>query len=156
MVAYSFKRHFVGPIKAGLDPASKDGGAVYVGSTLHNPKRQTIRAVGRRRHARPGEILQLYCGLRSKQAFLIGRAKCTEVRDIVITFENGRDGVAIGGTEAAHGRQRYAFYHRGALDSFARRDGFDSWAEMRKFWEAEHAPLPKTWIGVMIEWEPLT
>ncbi|MEJ0016825.1 MAG: ASCH domain-containing protein [Acetobacteraceae bacterium] len=48
MVAYSFKRDFAAPILAGI-------------------KRQTIRA-DRRRHARPGEVLQLYTGMRTKHA----------------------------------------------------------------------------------------
>lgn len=46
MVAYSYKRRFVTPIRVGLGLL---------------PKRQTIRAHGLRRHARAGEELQHYC-----------------------------------------------------------------------------------------------
>lgn len=45
MVAYSFQKRFVEPIRSGR-------------------KRQTIRA-DRKRHARPGEVLQLYSGMRT-------------------------------------------------------------------------------------------
>lgn len=163
MVAYSFKPRFVVPIQAGLGLPLKHPIKAQVAAFMHvpddqrpAPKRQTIRAVGRRRHARRGEILQLYCGLRTKRAFLIGRAKCTEVRDIVITFEEGRDVVAVGGIGMGRGKQqRYACYQGDGLDDFARRDGFESWAEMREFWKREHTPLPKVWIGLLIEWEPL-
>jgi len=56
MVAYSFKAQFREPILAGT-------------------KRQTIRA-DRKRHARLGEALQLYTGMRTRQCKLIGRATC--------------------------------------------------------------------------------
>lgn len=149
MTALSFKNRFVIHIKVGLgtvDHVALPGGTIG----LPTPKRQTIRSP-RKRDVRAGEELQLYCGMRTKRAFLIGRARCTEVRDIVITFEEGRDVVAIGGG----GTERYACYQGGGLDEFARRDGFESWADMRKFWETVYAPLPKTWIGTLIEWEPL-
>ena len=53
MVAYSLKPRFIPPILSGA-------------------KRQTIRAISRRRHAIPGETLQLYTGMRTKQCRLIG------------------------------------------------------------------------------------
>lgn len=51
MVAYSFKSGFVPAIRA-------------------RTKRQTIR-LPRPRHARPGEMLQTYCGMRTKSCFRI-------------------------------------------------------------------------------------
>lgn len=74
MVAYSFKAQFVEPIRAGLGLPTEP---------QIRPKRQTIRA-DRKRHARPGEELQLYRGMRTRQCFLIGRAACTEVTKIRI------------------------------------------------------------------------
>lgn len=47
MVAYNFQSRFAGPIKRG-------------------EKSHTIRKNGKRRHARPGEPLQLYTGMRTK------------------------------------------------------------------------------------------
>jgi hypothetical protein len=143
MVAYSFKRRFVEPIRAGLDPASADGGAVYVGSRLFNPKRQTIRAE-RARHARPGEELQLYCGMRTKGCFLIAKVRCVKVTSIAFLF-NGGMGIMLDG--------RRLKPH--AANALARRDGFDNVAEMHEFWKSEHSPLPVSWGGVLIEWEPL-
>ena len=48
VVALNFKQQFIPPILSGA-------------------KRQTIRAIGRRRHAIPGETLQLYTGMRTKR-----------------------------------------------------------------------------------------
>lgn len=144
MVAYSFKRRFVGPIKAGLDPASLDGRAVYVNSHLYNPKRQTIRA-DRARHARPGEELQLYCGMRTKGCFLIGRARCIAVRPITIWPTKRSLAVMLHG-KLLGPRQ---------IATFVRKDGFDDWRDMCGFWLAEHPDVVK-FEGILIEWEPLT
>ena len=65
MSAYSFKRRFVNPIRVGLclDPIFQIGKhEVSEMEAPIRPKRQTIRAEGKRRHARPGEIVQLYHG----------------------------------------------------------------------------------------------
>ncbi|MFO0729377.1 MAG: MT-A70 family methyltransferase [Nitrospiraceae bacterium] len=63
MVAYSFKSRFLPPIARGL-------------------KRQTIRAP-RSRHARPGERLQLYAGMRTRHCYkIIPDPVCLEVCDI--------------------------------------------------------------------------
>lgn len=144
MVAYSFKRRFVNPIRAGLDPASKDGGAVYVGSELHNPKRQTIRA-DRRRHVRPGEEIQLFCGMRTKDCFLIGRARCLDVRPIFIEIEGPV--VKVGDDLPMLTVRR--------LDEFARRDGFDDYKDFAMFWYEEHHESMNDFRGVIITWEPL-
>lgn len=144
MVAYSFKRRFVNPIRAGLDPASKDGGAVYVGSELHNPKRQTIRA-DRRRHVRPGEEIQLFCGMRTRDCFLIGRARCVEVEPIYIEIE--RPLVWVGKSDRMRTLQR--------LNEFARRDGFEDYKDFAMFWYEEHHESMNDFHGVIIRWEPL-
>lgn len=47
MPAYNFQKQFAPLVESGQ-------------------KRQTIRAIGKRRHARPGESLQLYTGQRTK------------------------------------------------------------------------------------------
>lgn len=131
MVAYSFKRRFVEPIRVGL-------GVLPTG--LAYPKRQTIRAA-RKRHARPGEEVQLYCGMRTKGCFLIGRARCVSVDGVKLDFTGL---VAI---------NRQAFILNTLLDDFARSDGFADFAEMRRFWREEHGL--SVFEGVRVRWEPL-
>lgn len=134
MVAYSFKQRFANPILYGL-------GLTPVGESDPLFKRQTIRA-DRKRHARPGEELQLYTGMRTKHCHLIGRARCISVDPIEIHVLAGR--VIIRQTSIISGR---------ALDDFARADGFKMWGEMREFWHVEH-PGQHVFTGVLIKWEP--
>lgn len=108
-------------------------------------KRQTIRAIGKRRHAREGEELQLYSGMRTKHCFLIGRARCTSAGPIYFDFRMGL--LQIDREGHKHIRAR------GEFDDFARRDGFADWNDMRAFWEKEHDAV--NFHGVLIEWEPL-
>lgn len=132
MVAYSFKRQFVEPILLGLG-ASLELQPVY-------PKRQTIRA-DRKRHAHPGEQLQLFCGMRTKDCFLIGRAQCISVDPIRLWV--GADFVGV---------LRKASVVN-VTDEFAIADGFSGAKAMFGFWKHEHGP---GWFdGVLIKWEPL-
>lgn len=152
MVAYSFKRRFVEPIKVGLGlivPTTRE--------EQKTPKRQTIRAEGKRRHARPGETLQLYSGMRTKQCFKIGDARCTNVRPIRIRFGSLEefDLVEIAG-EKPFG-DRASDIHK--LDAFSYRDGFASWDALSQFWDEEHDGIAMkggSFNGVLIEWEPIT
>lgn len=124
MVAYSFKPRFVAPIQAGT-------------------KRQTIRA-DRKRHARVGEQLQLYTGMRTKQCKLIGRATCVSVDLVLLNF-------------ADHGVVRIngiVLFSDSAMQEFARSDGFSSWADMRAFWQENH-PGADQFEGVIIGWSAL-
>jgi hypothetical protein len=121
MVAYSFKAQFRAPILAGT-------------------KRQTIRA-DRKRHARAGEQLQLYTGMRTRNCGLIGRALCSMVDPIRIA-------VSEGWIETPRlGR----FYSVSSLDDFARADGFADWSGMQDFWRREH-PDAAIFSGVLIQW----
>lgn len=105
MVAYSFKRMFV--------PA-----------LLTKRKIGTIRAE-RKRHARPGEEVQLYQGMRTKSCTLIGRARCQHVWPIWLDFQ--ADQVHVLDPGKALGRIA-------DLDVFAQGDGFDDWSQLRSFW----------------------
>ena len=142
MVAYSFKARFVEPIRAGLS-LQTDAHVL--------PKRQTIRAE-RKRHARPGEELQLYRGMRTPQCFLIGRASCSDVRRIALHFpsDNPR---RRGGLEyvAIEGRDRIVRARE--LDAFSRLDGFLDWGAMRAFWREEHDEI-RHFRGAIILWVP--
>ena len=144
MVAYSFQRQFVDPILSGR-------------------KRQTIRAprAGRSRHARPGEQLQLYVGMRTRHCRLVGKAHAFRVRTVELAFyahDRSQDFVLLGATAGAEAVQHRA----GWLDLFAQADGFTCWSDLRAFWSKD---FPKTfgkpggefpngvaWEGVLIEW----
>jgi hypothetical protein len=136
MVAYSFNKRFVDPVRVGLSRISL--------SFDCPPKRQTIRAIGRRRHARPGETLQLYHGLRTRQCFKIGDARCVETLPIVIKvpLDDVWLAVKIGDAEEV-----------AADDTFARDDGFACIEDMWLFWRKEH-PDDRIFKGLLIRWEP--
>jgi hypothetical protein len=140
MVAYSFKPRFIDPIRVGLGEAVPNSIGV-------RPKRQTIRA-DRKRHARVGEELQLYRGMRTKHCYLIGRARCIDVQPIEIHFRNRRHSDWL----------RWAKYDKldrpNQLDQFAALDGFHDWQALREFWRVEH-PGIEDFAGVLILWEPL-
>ena len=144
MVAYSFKPRFVDPIYKGLGCPEKISVAKFLYVTS---KRQTIRAHGKRRHASIGEELQLYCGQRSRNCFLIGRARCVGISRIII-FDDGVDGdgflIMLSGK----------FVGPRKLHEFARADGFADAHDMRAFWKEEHGDFGK-FEGVVIKWEPL-
>lgn len=152
MVAYSFQPMFVPPVLAGLglklDDLDKfvqasDAVAKQPPSSLE-PKTHTIRADrGGRGHARPGELLQLYCGMRTKQCFKIGDARCTDVQRITLLFD--MPAIMIGDRAI---RKAYG------LERFARMDGFANFFQMRDFWDRHH-PGVRTFNGWIIYWEPI-
>lgn len=87
MVAYSYKGRFVASIRVGLGLPVLDlhyelGG--YAPRSLIQPKTQTIRGQGLKRHARQGEMIQHYHAQRSPKCFKIGEGRCKSVDDIRI------------------------------------------------------------------------
>jgi hypothetical protein len=118
VVAYSFKPRFVEPILDG-----RKGG--------------TIRAV-RYRHARPGEELQLYTGMRTNRCRLITRKICLACEPIKINFVSWDVSYVISGSRV--------FQRLPELDAFARFDGFRDFGEMSNFWQ-----LP-VFNGMHIRW----
>lgn len=122
MVAYSFKQRFVGPIK-------------------DRKKAQTIRA-DRQRHARVGETIQIYTGMRTSHCRLIGLATCKSVQPVRFDFE-ARE-VQVGAAPVLESLPD--------LDAFAQRDGFDDYRGMCEFWEANHGTVHR-FEGVLIEWQ---
>ncbi|APX83790.1 hypothetical protein BV511_03020 [Methylorubrum extorquens] len=130
MVAYSFKKRFGPPILAGT-------------------KGQTIRA-DRKRHARPGEELQLYTGMRTRQCQLLGRTPCLSVMPVRLCFseQSATAPFEVGG----------AFLSWVEMEAFAKADGFEDIADMARFWWDEHPPKHGDTInfqGVLIRWQPL-
>ena len=132
MVAYSYKGRFEKQIRAGIKP-------------------QTMRNE-RKRHARPGEVIQHYVAMRTKHCRKLGISVCTAVSPVRIDFK--RASILVEGRGLIHGAEK--------VNAFAVKDGFDDWADMRDFWMREHgkkknpdgtpAPPLTKWSGVLIEW----
>lgn len=122
MVAYSFKSQFATPIE-------------------ERRKRQTIRA-DRKRHARPGESLQLFVGMRTKHCRkIIPDPVCTAVQTCLIMLDKWAIlGIQIDGVEL-FGSQ---------VKAFARDDGFEDVDAMHKFWIDNHGC--RNFNGVIIRW----
>lgn len=132
MVAYSCKSRFVEPIRLWkaepLNPLAKTG---------------TIRA-HRKRHARPGEMVQLYCGMRTRSCYrIIDDVLCQRVNEIIFDLRTSTrpflisNGVRIEDREARH--------------RFARADGFHGgFEQMVEFWLNSHGP--SRFEGVHILW----
>lgn len=120
MVAYSFKKQFAAPILAGT-------------------KAQTIRA-DRKRHARPGETMQLYTGMRTRVCRLIGTATCESIHPVTINLQGNFVEISDVAKRGWEG-----------LEAFARADGFDGWLSMRAFW-AENHPGVTIFSGMLVRW----
>lgn len=123
MVAYNFQSRFIPAIRSGL-------------------KRHTIRAErgGRSRHARPGELVQLYQGLRTKSARLIAEPVCEEVWPVSLELA---------------GRVTVGIETQRDLDAFAVADGFRDWDDLAAFWRKQH-PGVVVFSGVIIRWMPIS
>lgn len=130
MVAYSFQKQFAAPILSGR-------------------KSHTIRAP-RKRHARPGEALQLYTGMRTKHCRLVARAMCEAVVPVIILFR--RDQLRIVGDSVQIDGRTIA--GRADLDAFADSDGFADWLELRAFWEKHHGEVTM-FQGLLIKWRDM-
>ncbi|MFD1330236.1 ASCH domain-containing protein [Mycoplana ramosa] len=144
MVAYSFKSFFSPQIVAGT-------------------KRQTIRG-DRARHARPGERIQLYQGMRTKYCTkIIEDQICTAVMPIEILLSDLINEIVA--RIAINGRPlRYP-----EIEEFARLDGFapelltgslparligrTARETMGRFWRQAHGDISR-FHGVLITWEP--
>lgn len=107
MGAYSFKKQFVEHIRAGT-------------------KNHTIRANRKDgRMPQVGELLSLWCGMRTKQCFRIlpGTVRCTKVQRLDIFYPDGPivfiDSIELG---------------RDEHERLAKADGFESWEQMKAFW----------------------
>jgi len=127
MVAYSFNPRFIEPIRQGL-------------------KTQTIRSYSEARQPRPGQLLQLYTGMRTKHCRrILPDVPCLTVMKVQITFDIGQPPL-IGRivTDGVPVRD---------LDAFAIRDGFTDIEDMSAFWRDMHPQACATGFdGILIEW----
>lgn len=127
MVAYSFNPRFIEPIRQGL-------------------KTQTIRANGQRRHARPGELLQLYTGMRTAHCRrILPDTPCLNVMQVHIEFAHAEwPHIDRIWTDDVRVRD---------LDAFAIRDGFTDLDDMSAFWrDMRPSACDFGFDGVLIEW----
>lgn len=97
----------------------------FVPKILSGEKTHTIRA--KRTHPdKPGNLLHLYTGLRTKKAKLLKRALCVRVEDVHIRLVNGWDAsIAVDMIDLDDSER----------EALARRDGFANFAEMVGFWK---------------------
>ena len=117
MVAYNFQAQFAPDVEAGR-------------------KRQTIRAPRKNDgHAKPGDKLQLYTGMRTKDCRLLRKAVCHDAFPILIEADK---------IWTFHPQELHT-----DLEGWAKRDGFSCWADMKAFFEGQYG-LP--FQGVLISW----
>ena len=131
MVAYSFQKRFVAAIRSGA-------------------KRQTIRAQRNRpaRHARPGEPLQLFHGMRTRHCTrIIPDPTCVAILALRLVISEGCLVDLVVSTRCLGPAE---------FDAFARRDGFSDASDMAAFWISQHCPGQSGLIfnGWLIEWLP--
>lgn len=117
MVAYNFQRRFADDVATGR-------------------KRQTIRAPRKdNRHAKPGDRLQLYTGMRTKACRKLDEGICKISTYCAIR----EDGITLGN------------HPRVDIDEFAVADGFEDFESMKTWFRKTHG-LP--FIGQLIVWDP--
>ncbi|HRJ61022.1 MAG TPA: hypothetical protein PKZ97_12550 [Azospirillaceae bacterium] len=131
MVAYTYKSQFVAP-------------------TLERIKIGTIRAEGKKRHARPGEALQHYTGSRFRPR-LFARSVCMSVDHIRLFIRSGF--VEVGDEDSG-----IYCIEGAALDAFAVGDGFADWKDMTGFWRQTYDWGDRLFAfrGIWIRWKPET
>lgn len=129
MTAYNFQKRFVAAIESG-------------------EKTHTIRRNGKRRHARPGEPVQLYTGMRTKgcRKIIDPDPVCLAVRPIEIEIYKK----AIRRVHVHSPTDPVGLIGSDQIDEFAKEDGFESAADMHAFWLDFHGV--GVFSGSMIEW----
>ena len=127
MVAYNFKPQFAPLIASGQ-------------------KCQTIRTLGKRRHARAGDTLQLYTGQRTRSCRKLLDTVCTEA--IPIAMHPHTMGEVATGLSLYLGHAECAL-DAASVDALAKADGFESISEFVDFFR-ERLPF----VGVLIQWRP--
>lgn len=137
MVAYSFKAFFAPQIVCGL-------------------KRQTVRA-NRKRHALPGEALQLYTGMRTKHCRKILDAVCESVTPVTFWITPNSIDLKVGGARPQDRLSPEEAERLAADDGFAPGAicaidavGKTALENMHDFWLREHGV--GRFEGVLIRW----
>jgi len=128
MVAYSFKGRFVPLIE-------------------RRKKTQTMRAIGKKRHVRKGELFTMSTGDRFHPV-KFGAARAIIVAPVTLDFE-GRHAFWVQQREQAADVQ--IDIEGPQLDVFAQSDGFEDWADLESFFRQTYAGAP-AWSGIRIFW----
>lgn len=116
----------------------------FIPLLIDGSKKQTIRKK-RRGQAKPGDILYLYFGMRTKYCKKIMEADCREVKEIII-HKNGV--VTVGGRKLnKYEKDTLAFNDGFRLSNYPRHDG--SFDLMLRWWKQTHE-LP--FKGDIIYW----
>ncbi len=113
-------------------------------------KTQTIRKPRKdgRPHAKAGDKIRLYTGLRTKQRRLLCEARVTSVRPVMLD----RTSMTLGGHEMRQGNGNQYFDPETFDGDFAIADGFGEYMEMAAWFDDTHG-LP--FEGVVIQWETI-
>lgn len=119
MVAFNFKAQFADDVERGI-------------------KRQTIRL---KRRCRPGDALQLYTGMRTRNCRKLREAVCRQVDEISIAVHGQFICVRLNGD----------LLPSSMANEIASADGFDGVTSFSKFFEREYGGLPFT--GWLIRWD---
>jgi len=106
----------------------------FADAVVSGEKVQTVRKTKR---AKPGDLLQLYTGQRTKNCRLLREAKCAYVDYVHIA----PDGLTVGDTEK----------HPGNADAFAKRDGFKNFDAMLAWFAAKYGS--PHFVGYVHRWE---
>ncbi|MEO1187797.1 MAG: hypothetical protein AAFW60_01895 [Pseudomonadota bacterium] len=129
MVAYNFQKQFAPLVETGQ-------------------KRQTIRALRKTRHAKAGEPVQLYTGMRTKgcRKLIDPDPLCSSNTHIEITESDiiGANGIKLPRIESLGDERDFV------LDKFAELDGFKDFENMKAWFRKAHG-LP--FVGRLIKWE---
>ncbi len=111
-------------------------------------KTQTVRKPRKdgRPHAKPGDKINLYTGMRTKECRLLCEARVTSVRPVTLDGTS----MTLGGREMRQGEGNQYFDPETFDNDFARADGFDEYMDMAA-WFDERYGLP--FKGVVIQWD---
>lgn len=122
MVAYNFMARFANSVEDGT-------------------KRQTIRAQGKRRPPFPGEQLQLYTGMRTRDCRLLRSAPCLEVHPIAMELTSSRVRILLGDVIRE--------LEPDEVSQLAKDDGFATAEEFFAYFTEAHGA---TFGGYLIKW----
>lgn len=119
----------------------------FVNSIRQRIKRQTMRNFRAEpsRHARPGELIQLYARMRRPDCYkIIPDPVCMSVEPVRLNL--AARSVIIGPRKGARRLHRL-----GDVNDFAQADGFDDWRSLCAWFQKTHG-ITDSWSGVLICW----
>jgi hypothetical protein len=128
MVAYNFIKQFADDVESGK-------------------KLQTIRKVGKRKHALPGDTLQLYTGMQTKSCRLLREALCTTLIPIRIRPSFGEVLFLL------DDKNWLVCDSEKHISVLAQKDGFANAAEFFDYF-AMQCDETGRFDGYLIKWEP--